>query len=263
MLIFVLTILSFVIAGECKDCDPERIYDGMIVYTVDDVFSAFPTVEMDPERDTDEYRDDVFAWFYTQYGIDLDHSLQHNDPVFDGAAIFQAWKFSPEGKMIIQGLDIQDIPQLRGQFVLGNAEFYDDGYMLIFNEDVVVYGKFGGEDGKTVSAGSFILKGDYRLFIDDEFITDFWYESNCPVSSMPPSMTPPGVTFIPVNCDVYNVFLGDGITRGLAVMTTTDEGIHVDTRYQMRFPKQRSMINNGNNGNQAFCDFAPPVVWVD
>lgn len=238
----IILLLCLCLAVRANNCaDPGRIYDTAITYVLDDTVPAeggMPLSAMDPERNTFEYREQSYAWFQTAYGIELDPTIAGIQEIPGFTHLI--WKVNPGARMTVYSIDDQERRQSQGKLPLDNAEFRDDGYMLIALEDVLVHGAYGGEAGKIVKAGSFILTGVYRLFVNNEWKDDLRYYSNCPVE-------PNTQGQIPVNCDVESDRYGSGHTGGASVMFDQGNGmVKIQTKYFMTFPRFRADIDPSN-----------------
>ena len=169
------------------------------------------------------------------------------------------------------GLDFsQTPPDELGQRTIGNATFYpyrtpqetqftvtfsrwiisgntknfcfknrDGGFTVMFSEDQMLYGTYGGQDGKPISPGEIIVYGFYNIPVCPQEPIVVQYNSATPVRFDP--VDGYGI----INCDVYHHTLGRGIAQGLlrAIPTGEPDMFHYTFRNLYTFPSHPGLNN--------------------
>lgn len=235
LLAFVGLLLS-VASIDARNAEGERYtYPVMFNFMLDETLQEGEPflIEMEPERDTLEYRQRAFDWFSSQYDLEIPENFTFAGVILDGKAVMLNWRLNPVYRMHVYGIDVQDEPLWRGKYPLSNVRMQDDGYLLQTIAPLNVCGMFGlgwdSENCYDVPVGSIILYGEYRPTTDDgEVLTTIQYESNCPVT---PGAVPPFAT--PINCDLHSEEWGDGFNDGQNIARPNS----MHATYRITFPK--------------------------
>lgn len=108
----------------------------------------------------------------------------------------------------------------------------DGGFMLMFSEETTLYGEYGGEEGKTIPAGSMLVYGEYNIdrTPSGEEPLIIHYRSASPVVMNPYE---PGFKF---DCIIISEEFGTGRAQGLSNPQMVDGQYQANIRTQLTFP---------------------------
>lgn len=246
-------------AAQCRTpWENHGVYDATIVYGIDEVVPADegPFLDMDPERDTLEYRSRAFTFLADYFGTDFDVNLAGQQFAFDNmgrSVLMWPLKTGLGSTHQVHGIDAQRIPGLRGKFPLTRVALRDDGYFVFVGpEGFTVHGEYGGEAGVELPPGTIFLAGEYRMFDKrDRLIDTIRYFSRIPSFSLfePGAAVP--TQQITISCDVESDLFGHGQVRALGSMAALPDGsTDLDFRYVMHFPERLAEV--GRRGR--FCE---------
>ena len=246
-------------AEQCRTpWENHGVYDATIVYGIDEIVPAGegPFLDMDPDRDTLEYRTRAFAFLAEHFGAEFDVNLAGQQFAFDGmgrGALMWPLKTGIGSTHQVHGIDAQRIPGLRGKFPLTRVALRDDGYFVfVGDEGFTVHGEYGGKEGVELPPGTIFLAGEYRMFDKrDRLIDTLRYFSRIPsFSLMEPGAAVP-TQQITISCDIESDLFGQGQVRALGSLATLADGSSdLDFRYVMHFPNRLADV--GRKGR--FCD---------
>lgn len=234
------------------------VYDATIVYGIDEIVPADegPFLDMDPDRDTAEYRERAFSFLAEYFGTEFDTGVAGQQFAFDDmgrGALMWPLKTGVGSTHQVHAIDAQRLPRMRGKFPMTRVAIRDDGYFVFVGEDGFrVHGTYGGEEGVELPPGTIFLAGEYRLFDkNDDLIDTLRYFSRIPSFSLfdPGAKVP--TQQITISCDIESDLFGSGQVRGIGSLSTLANGSSdLDFRYVMHFPGRLSEQERGGR----FCE---------
>ena len=234
--------------GSSRECrtpwENHGVYETTIIYGIDEIVPASegPFLDMDPERNTVEYRQRAFDFLSEHFGIVLDVNNADQQVVFDDqsrSALMWPLKTGIGSTHQVYGIDSQRYPQLRSKMPLTRIALRDDGYFVFVGESgFTVNGIYGGTEGVELPPGTIVLAGEYRMFDERNRLLDtIRYFSRIPSFSLfdPGAINP--TQQITISCDVESDVFGKGQVRALGALEALPDGSSdLDFRYVMHFP---------------------------
>ena len=249
-----MKILSYVIAVSVfitvavsvkpQQCPgPNDWFTAQIVSLADKVIpSSMPILYLDPnfrffkdimhfsDAEIEDATEAAISFFSTRYGLDF--SGQQPDELgqrFLGNATFSPFEFAPE---------IQYTITFHRWLISGGTkatcfENRDGGFQVSFSAETMLYGTYGGVDGKPIQAGELMVWGYYNIPVCPQQPIVIQYKSGTPFRTEPVD----GISVI--NCDLYHRELGEGVARGLLITTPTDnpEMVRLTIHNAFTFPE--------------------------
>lgn len=220
------------------------VYETTIVYGIDEIVPATegPFLDMDPVRNTVEYRQRAFDFLAEQFGVQFDVNDAARQVAVDDqgrTALMWPLKTGVGSTHQVYGIDAQRFPRLRSKMPLTRIAFRDDGYFVFVGETgFTVHGIYGGEAGVELPPGTIFLAGEYRMFDGkDRLIDTLRYFSRIPSFSVPDPGAVYPTNLITIACDIESDVFGEGQVRALGSMTALPDGSSdLDFRYVMHFP---------------------------
>lgn len=150
------------------------------------------------------------AFFSERFGLDFTDVDAHDGvKELDGVTL-QDFMLHPNREYRVYTISGEAVPS-EGWVVR------DGGWRVDLNEETTLHGAWGGADGTTVPAGSFLVFGDYNIDVPDGENIIIHYESGSPISPTD-QMT---FHFI---CDLSHPEWGAGLAQGVVNMGETDDG---------------------------------------
>lgn len=223
ILVAVMSVMIFPLVGLAEDVPPTG-FDKYIVYMAagrydDDVEPAEGNLadwfhkEIMGRNDAEisEAQAEADTYFEKQFGPDLPKAMAFG---FDPRNEYRAYVSSGE-----------EVPSA-GWVVR------DGGFMVMFSEETTLYGEYGGEEGKTIPAGSMLVYGDYNIdrTPSGKEPLIIHYRSASPVVMNPYE---PGFRF---DCIVSSEEFGTGRAQGLSNPQMVDGQFQANIRTQITFP---------------------------
>ncbi len=170
------------------------------------------------------------------------------------------------------GLDFSDSqPDEFGQRLLGNATFFPfdfsplseytvtfhrwiingrskplcfnnraGGFAVTFSSDQILYGTYGGAEGKPIKSGEVVVWGYFKIPVCPQQPLVIQYQSATPYRVVPED----GIYII--NLDVHHRELGAGIAQGLEIVSPTQDPniLHLSSRIVFTFPTHPGLPDN-------------------
>lgn len=246
---FVISTVAFAVAGgKSAQCEApwlnHGVYETTIVYGIDEIVPADegPFLNMDPERNTVEYRQRAFDFINEHFGVQFDVNIDGQQLVSDdygGSALMWPLKTGVGSTHQVYAIDAQNHPQWRSKMPLTQVAIRDDGYFVFVGEDgFTVKGIYGGDAGVVLPPGTIFLAGEYRMFDgNDQLIDTLRYFSRIPsFSVIDPGAANP-TQLVTISCDIESDLFGNGQVRALGSLEALPDGSnYLDFRYVMRFP---------------------------
>ncbi|MEM7220824.1 MAG: hypothetical protein AAF515_20850 [Pseudomonadota bacterium] len=220
------------------------VYDTTIVYGIDEVVppDEGPFLDMDPERNTLEYRERAFKFLRDYFGTEFDVNVAGQQFAFDDmgrGVLMWPLKTGVGSTHQVYAVDAQHVPRMRGKFPLTRVALRDDGYFVFVGaEGFTVHGEYGGEDGVELPPGTIFLAGEYRMFDGkDRLVDTLRYFSRIPSLSVFDPGAPVPTQLITISCDIESDLFGTGQVRGIGSLAVQPDGSSdLDFRYVMHFP---------------------------
>ena len=271
----ILFVMLFGVSVSAAELDSKRlascatayeehgVYEGVVIYLIDEIVDGPVFLPIDDDRNTYEYREEAYDFFRTRFGLDFDPAdpeIQFLDGP-DGQANVFPLKTGVGSTHQVYGVDAQNIPKWRHKMPITNTALFDDGFFVTLDTDYVVRGTFGGEKGIVLPAGTQFVFGEYRMFDDrGRLLETFEYRSNIPVTAGPVGGSfdfSKGAVFINIACDIESELFGNGNVRALAELTPLPDGrTDLDFRYVMKFPAR---LADNPNVRRPRCRTLRPV----
>ena len=188
------------------------------------------------DAEIEDATEDAINFFSTRFGLDF--SDQQPDELgrrFLGDATFFAVEAAPELKYTVT---------FSRWLISGRTnptcfENRDGGFLVAFSSETMLYGTYGGVEGKPIQAGEIVVWGYYNIPVCPQQPLVIQFESGTPFRTEPVD----GIAVI--NCDLYHRELGKGVARGVAVATPTDnpEMIRFTVHNTFTFPANPNSPN--------------------
>jgi len=245
LVLFSLVAETASATATCATPYPDHgVNEATIVYTIDEVVEGPLFLPMNPTRNTRGYRKAAYDYFYEQFGLVFDvenPAIQVISDVNGGTANVFPLKTGAGSTHQVYAVDAQMIPAWRHKMPLNDIAFFDDGFFVTLETDFQVTGKFAGETGVTLSAGTQLVFGEYRMFDGrGRLLETFQYQSDIPVAGLPVTgnfQTSDGAVFLTIACEISSPLFGRGSVRSLAEVRPLGNGkTYLDFRYVMKFP---------------------------
>ena len=187
---------------------------SLITETPDVNHRFFKDVMHFTDKEIEDATEDAMNFFSTKYGLDF--SDQQPDKLgqrFLGDATFFAYEFNPE---------IQYTITFSSWLISGGTrstcfENHDGGFIVSFSAETMLYGTYGGVEGKPIQPGELLVWGFYNIAVCPQQPIVVHFESGTPFRAEPVD----GLSVI--NCDLFHRELGEGVARGVASVTPTED----------------------------------------
>ncbi len=193
-------------------------------------FRFFREIMHFSEEEIEKATEDAITFFRTKFGLDFSNT-QPNDL---GQRFFENAIFSP----FVVSEDIESTITFNRWIVNGRTKSIcfknrDGGFLVSFTAERTLFGTYGGSQGKVILPGGGLTWGFHNIPVCPQQPLVIRYESGTPFRTEPVD----GIGII--NCDLYHRELGEGTSRGIAIVTPTDDPdiIHFSFRTVFTFPR--------------------------
>ena len=210
-----ITVFSLQVAVSSQFCPN---FSATFVAATDRTIDDFEFITSDPEltffRDIMGFRDeaiqhsfeDAFKFFNNTYGLDFSLSQPNEqNEYFFGNAKLMLFQFRES---------ISQLLVLNNWIQAGNTRttcrtIHSGGFRVTFAGDQLLYGSYGGAEGKPAGVGNSVSYGFTRIDTCDQSPVIIQFQTATPIRREPVD----GATFL--NFDVYNRVLGQGKAVGV------------------------------------------------
>ena len=260
-------------ATSAAKCEPDRVYDAMIVYGMDQDFPvAEQLVPLNPVENTEDFRTQALEYYQETWGIGSSID-PNNQTLKEGLPLqvvehdangnpkeFTLWfiNLAPEIRYMVHAIDYQTVPQLRSRMPITNVRMHDVAAVLIIGNEFANEGEWK-EFYPTLYPESVLAFGYYEMMAMDKHGEEFLLDRIHFHSQSPIATTQYGWQAIP--CVVKSDIFGVGLTYGgggPAGEPLVPEG-YLNTRIVMCFPA--SLKNKQNHGGPVLCKNVKPDLF--
>lgn len=194
-------VLVFMANGELNTSDtmsapsPDSFYRNVMNFTPEQMVQEQANAEQ---------------FFMEHYGIDFSNvEAVNGTKTIDGSAELSIFTVDPRNNYRAYYVSGEDVPNI-------GWEVRDGGWQLMFMNDTLVKGAFGGQDGKLLPAGSMSVYGYYSVDRPGQNPIIIHYQSFTPMV--------PNVAGVPaIDCNITDPMWGVGRATG-AVQPAMDMG---------------------------------------
>ena len=183
---------------------------------------------------------DAIEFFNTRFGLDFSQATPDENGqriLADIGATFTIFEFSSEFNYHLT---------VNRWAITGNTRSScfvnrDGGFAVEFQQSLTLNGTYGGQDGRPVVPGDFVLYGFYNIPVCPQSPLIIRYMSGSPIR------TGPVDGFGIINCDLFNREIGAGVAQG--VFRVTDVGndeVHFAIRNLLTFPANPGLSQRTN-----------------
>lgn len=204
--LLILSVLSLTISSQT--CPPDHI--SAVSLIVDDPeLTFFTTVLQFREAAIQHVIGDALKFFNDSYGLDFSDSIPNEQK----ERLFQNAKMSPfifpPGKF---NYFVTDNNWIRNGHTSSSCyALVDGGFQVTFSGQQVLYGSYGGDEGKAVGTESLVVYGFYKMDRCKQSPVIIQYQTGAPIRGE----TVDGSIVSITSLKLYNRVLGHGETLGI------------------------------------------------
>ena len=197
---------------------------------LDTNYSFFRDIMFFTDEEIESATQAAINFFNTKFGLDFSQSSPNElGERTSGSATLSPFVFPPE----VQYTVTFNRWIFNGRPKSLCYENRDGGFAVSFSEDQMLFGTYGGQDGKPISPGEFVVYGFYNIPVCAQEPIVIQYNSGSPVRF--DAVDGFGI----INCELYHHTLGEGIAQGVfRAQPLMDEPgmVHYTIRNLFTFP---------------------------
>ena len=179
---------------------------------------------------------DAIEFFNTRFGLDFSQATPDENGqriLSDIGATFIIWEFSPKVNYRLMVNNWATTGNTRSSCFVNR----DGGFAVTFEKPLTLNGTYGGQGGRPVVPGDFVLYGFYNIPVCRQSPLIIRYESGSPVRAGPVD------GFRIINCNLFNRELGTGVAQGVFRVTSVGNNkVHFAIRNLVTFPANPGLL---------------------
>ena len=213
----------------------DQMVDDPFLPMDDPELSYFKTIMKFREATIQHVTDDAINFFNDEYGLDFSNSIpnEQNQRVFQNATM-RPYLLPPDELNIV----VTDNRWIRSGITHSTCYFmHVGGFLVTFSGEQILYGNYGGAEGKPIEMGSFLAYGFYNIDMCKQSPIIIQFQTGTPVIRANADGTMVSV----FDLKLYNQVLGHGQAVGiLRVVPNPDDPdkFYATIRNTMTFPAE-------------------------
>ena len=242
LLILAVSSLS-VLSETCPSDQFSAVITASLDQTIDDPFlpmddpelSYFKTIMKFREATIQHVTEDAIDFFNNEYGLDFSNSVpnEQHQRVFQNATM-RPYLLPPDELNIIATYN----RWIYSGSTHSTCYFMRiGGFLVTFSGEQILFGSYGGAEGKPIEKGSFLAYGFYNIDVCKQSPIIIQFQTRTPVIRANADGTMVSV----FNLKLYNRVLGHGQAVGILQVTPNPddpEKFHATIRNTMTFPAE-------------------------